>query len=652
MKARPDNIIVYARNCPALQRTFRKATRLGTSLVGTLACAPCAGVVMGMLFDDRLGTVLRMRADSASVRRIQLRQLVDLLGTFTSDVRGPQIDAAYARLAKLQKLIPAAESARMLEDPALRLRSPRLVATLGGGDHRLADAALSRAELSEEQWLDLVPALSPTARQALHDRRDLPRSVGALLARLGVRGRGLPPAKAPNAPEPAVEPRTEPVAVEAPPPPAPVVVPIPRPEPSESAVAAPVMAQPVSETPPAAGMEPEIIQPADNARGEKIGAIVRRIEAYRRAKQVIEPGHADSPRLPLGEEHVIEVSGPVKACDFATDAAGRVSWCDAGVAPMLVGQRLTTDPALARLIRQHQPLRAVKLTLDGAPAIAGEWQVDAAPWFDPLGGHFLGYRGRLRRLADATKQTPAPAMPDSEADRIRQMLHELRTPINAIQVGAEIIQQQLYGATPHEYRALAAGIAGDAARMLSAFDELERLAKLSSGALDLDAGSSDLAATVRATAGQLNAHTKSRGSGFDLRLEEQQALVPLAGIEVERLVWRLLATLAGASTPGEQLKLRLRNKNGNFRLDMSLPGALARMDGDAIYKAAAGSIPQVIAAGVFGAGFALRLAKAEAKAANGELSRKGDRLRLTLPGLTGAPPVHTDGHDDSERASA
>ena len=58
------------------------------------------------------------------------------------------------------------------------------------------------------------------------------------------------------------------------------------------------------------------------------------------------------------------------------------------------------------------------------------------------------------------------------------MLHELRTPVNAIQGFAEVIQQQLFGPTPHEYRALAAGIAGDAARILSAFEELDRLAGL------------------------------------------------------------------------------------------------------------------------------------------------------------------------------
>ena len=223
--------------------------------------------------------------------------------------------------------------------------------------------------------------------------------------------------------------------------------------------------------------------------------------------------------------------------------------------------------------------------------------------------------------------------------------------MNAIQLGAEIIQQQLYGATPHEYRALAAAIAGDAARILSAFEELERLARLDSGAQDLDPGEADLAAVIEATVGQLGAHTKSRGSDFTLRIDHQPLAVPLAQLELERIAWRLLATLAGVSAPGEQLRLRLRNKGGVVRCDLDLPAALAARDGDAIFATGTNALPQVISAGVFGVGFALRLARAEAHAAGGALLRKGDRLRLTLPGLTVASAPHTHGAGSAEGAA-
>lgn len=556
-----------------------------------------------MHFDDRLGTVLRMRADGPGMQRVQYRQLLDLLGTVPVEAQGEQLEAAYDRLGELAALIPAEARAAMLREPAQRLRSPRLVAALASGEPVVAAQALQRAQLSDEQWLDLVPALPPAARPALRQRRDLFPTVASLLARLGVNDRGLPPAAE------AIQP-----------------------------------AKPVSEP---ATLEPdltgaEVIEGNPPKQGEGIGAIVKRIEAYRRAKQVVEHVPAsDSPRLPLGEDHVLSVAEEVRACDFATDAQLRISWCDAGVAPMLHGMRLAGDAEFARLVRQHQPLRAQRIVLAGAGAIAGHWHLDAAPWFDPLTGNFLGYRGRLRRPPSKARAPANPPVLDSQADRIRQMLHELRTPVNAIQIGAEIIQQQLYGATPHEYRALAAGIAGDAARMLSAFEELERLAKLDSQALELDPGETDLAGVIAATAAQLGAHTKGRGSGFELKIDDQPLPVPLAAIEVERIVWRLLATLAGVSAPGEQLKLRLRRKNGLVRLDAALPAQLASREDEAIFHAAAGSVPQVVSAGVFGVGFALRLARAEARAAGGDLVRKNERLRLTLPGLTETAPSHT-----------
>lgn len=589
-----------------------------------------------MHFDDRLGTVLRLSASGTAVQRIQYRQLLDLLGTSPAEARGEQLDAAYVRLAELGQKIPAANRATMIRDSGLRLRSPRLVAALAEGEPAVAEAALLRAQLAPDEWLDLIPALPPAARPALRQRRDLPGDVPALLSRLGVTDRGLPPAATPAEAAPEAPHET---AAEAATAPAPA-------EPAEADSANEPASAEVVILPP---------RPAPALQDGGIGAIVKRIEAYRRQRQVIDQVPAnDSPRLPLGEEHFLEVPEQVRAFDLACDAEGRVCWADPGVAPMVMGLRLAgaaRSDDFALQMRRHQPLRAARLDLSGAEAISGQWQLDAVPWFDPVTGGFMGYRGRMRRPAE--KAPLVQPVRDSEADRIRQMLHELRTPVNAIQGFAEVIQQQLFGPTPHEYRALAANIAGDAARMLSAFEELERLARLDSGAMELDAGDADLAAIIATTVDQLGAHTAQRGSGFALKSDVESLPVALARLEVERIAWRLAATLAGVAAPGEVLKLKLRRRDGMARLDLALPGVLARLDGDDLFRAAAGSIPQVIAAGVFGVGFALRLARAEARAAGGDLLRKDGKLRLILPalaepGLTAGLANHTqEGRQDA-----
>lgn len=546
-----------------------------------------------MHFDDRLATVLRLRAEGTALGRIQYRQLLDLLGTQPSEARGTNVEAAYARLAELSATIPAADRAAMLRDRAMRLRSPRLIATLAAAEPQLAEAAIDAARLEPAEWADLLPALPPAARARLGSRSDLVPVLADQLERLGILRPGLPPAQSAEAIQPEAAPFVS-ASNDA------------RPEPGD----------------------------------DSIGAIVKRIEAYRKARAPDGPGEA--PRLPLGEEHILHVPQSAAAFDFATNANGQIVWADPGVAPMVTGQMLAaagSTAALSAAITRRQPISAGRIELKGSSSIAGSWRVDATPRFDPLTGQFLGHQGRMRRWPSAA--APSVASPDSEADRIRQLLHELRTPVNAIQGFAEVIQQQLFGPTPHDYRALAATIAGDAARMLSAFEELERLAKLESAAMALETGETDVAEVVTATVAQLAAHTGQRGSGFTITAPDGPCPVPLDRLEVERLAWRLLATLAGTAAPGERLALTIGSDNGQPRIVLSLPAALATRSDKDLFEAGPGTIPQAIAAGVFGVGFALRLARAEAAAAGGKLERSGQNLILSLPGLTSAPEHHS-----------
>ena len=552
-----------------------------------------------MRVDDRIATVLRLPAQGGRLARAQFRQLVDLLGTMPEEISGQQVDTAYERLAALAAAIPVAERAALVGDPGLRLRSPRLVSFLAGAEPQVAQAAVRAAALGEDQWLDLIPALPVQARGVVRHRRNLGPRVEAQLEQLGIHDRALPPVEAQvaqTAPEPA----------------------------------------------------PQPITPEPTGKGEGIGALVRRIEAYRRAREAgtAPQGSPDAPRLPLNEDNAALSPAERRAFDFATDSDGRIVWSDPGMAPMAVGLRLGecggASRALDQAIRTRQPLRRLSLDLPGAPAIAGPWIIDAAPAFDPATGRFTGYEGRMRR-PPAPSAIPAEgrSVADSEADRLRQLLHELRTPVNAVQGFAEVIQQQLFGPTPHEYRALAASIASDAARILAGFDELERLAKLDSGAMDIEAGEADLAAIVRAMAAQLAAPLASRSAALDLRDDGEALPVPLAAIECQRLAWRLIATMAANAGPGEQLRARLRRKGSEVRLTLHLPRVLADRSESELFHSSAPAGGQALSTGMFGTGFALRLARAEARAAGGRLDLREGRLRLTLPGLTKAGPDHS-----------
>lgn len=569
-----------------------------------------------MLFDDRLATVLRHRAPGESAARTQFRQLLDLLGS-RSAARSPSepkgrrdqqlLASAWLRLGALGETLSAGDRAAMIRDPGVRFRNPELALHLAEDEPEVAVAALARAKLSDEEWQELIPRLPIRARGFLRLRRDMPASTASLLDQLGIHDRGLPF----PAPGEVVEKSTTTA-------PKPALV---RPPPAND----------VRSEPP--------LELTAEAEDSQIGALVRRIEAFRSSRRV-DRGNGQSTRVSTGDRS--QALRRISAFAFTSDAEGRIDWAEASVAPMMIGKRLGDDGITPIAFARHQPLRNYGMILEGAPLVAGRWIVDAAPRFTVPGGRFYGYAGKFRRPAAARSGFPAQSdsIKESEADRLRQLLHELRTPVNAIQGFSEIIQQQLFGPTPHEYRALAAAIAGDSARILAGFEELDRLARLETGALELEEGSADLRAIVDRTCSQLQNVLRPRTSSFELAADNPPCLIAISEGECEALGWRLLATLASAIGAGELVHVTLDRNAGMAKLCCELPISLG--ESDDIFAASTRPNGGSLSAGVFGAGFALRLVRAEARAAGGDLVRVDNWIMLQLPLSSGAADTSAD----------
>ena len=86
-----------------------------------------------------------------------------------------------------------------------------------------------------------------------------------------------------------------------------------------------------------------------------------------------------------------------------------------------------------------------------ASAAAGEWRLAGAPRFDRRTGRFEGLAGVARR-----EQASTPSV--SASDSLRQLVHELRTPANAIAGFAELIGTELRGTRIDDTVGLAAAI--------------------------------------------------------------------------------------------------------------------------------------------------------------------------------------------------
>lgn len=593
-----------------------------------------------MIVDDRLETVLRTNVAGKTAAATQLRQLVDLLGTVPLAAWNAQHAGGLQRIDALCALLDDEGCARVLR--SVSHRSPVLVYHFAQHGPRSAAAAVASARLTEDDWLALIPRLPTQARGFVRHRSDLGERVRALLSHLGINDFLLPepeaePATAdPGRPEPVTlqQEILEPVA----PVPEPIAEAAPEPEPE------------LGPSEPLSNLTPD----------DGIGAIVRRIEAFRRKRDerqastpVVPRIDGVAPLLPFGEEQLPPRQAPL-SIDLRTDAEGTVIHATVDPPGMLVGARVFCadaaaavhcDPAMAAAFRMRQPIDAGVLQIEGANFVAGVWQADGTPLFARDGGRFTGYLLRLRRaIAEArttvTAEPSAPPAALAEADRLRQLLHELRTPINAIQGFAEMIQSQVFGTTPHQYRAMAASIAADAAQMLAGFEEIERLVKLESRALSIDTGEADAAAIVARLVEQVSGVLAARNVRLAVAMPPLQVPVSFAAEEIERTVWRLLSVIATSVAPGERITIALDTGVATASLAMTLPASLAQLDDTALFAPDApmggGSLAT---SAMLGNGFALRLARAEFEAGGGGLRREGSRLVAELPLADQAIPL-------------
>ena len=543
-----------------------------------------------MQIDDRLATVMRMRTESDAALRTQFRQLLDILGTSDAPQTGAQASAIWLLLDGVLADIAVEEQSAILRQPGVRLRNPDFVQFLAGREPKVAAAAMASARLAEGEWLELIPQLPVGARGFLRHRRDLGPAVAQQLQQLGVGDLVLPGTGGDTV--------------------------IPRP-------------QAVTPARDAAPLPP----PPPGPLHTGIGELRRRIEAFQERRPPagslrIAPARP-APPIPAEPE-------PFPAAfTCQTDAQGTVIGADSDAASQCVGMVLTAGRSgtmvtmaegVARRFRLRLPVRAADVAISAGPAISGEWVLDAAPLFTPGEGRFTGYAVRLVRPS-------ARIAEDSEGDVMRQVLHELRTPVNAIQGFAEIIQQQLFGPVPHDYRAHAAGIAVDAAKLLAGFEEVDRLVRLEGNALSLEPGTSDLRAIVAATLRRLDGVLRGRGAGFVLDAPDSLPAAALDQDDARLLCWRLLATVAGTLGPAEKVDIALEEADGTLTLDLAMPEALSALLSDNPPRQ---ERRQVVSAGMFGPAFAIRLTKAEAEAAGGNLVATDSSLRLTLPAaLTG-----------------
>ncbi|URW76799.1 sensor histidine kinase [Sphingomonas donggukensis] len=562
-----------------------------------------------MRFDDALTTVMSAPLASPASVQAAWRQLVDLAGRG----RVSSVEAAVAALADLQAEVPLAvraASARALIGAQPPLALVRLLAR---DDMTVAAPVLRTATLAHAEWVTLLPELGPAARAILRHRRDLPEGMAHALDSYGTVDfviEGAPgtaaiatPISLPEAATPSPAPATIPGDPGA-------FVSLGR-----IAMGLPVVAEALrrendNESPLAAADHPF-----------RIADIVARIEAYQKQ----EPRAAPPPPAPAP-------AFGAEGFRFETDAAGIVRWVEGAPRGAIVGVSLAqaarpgapgVDGIAAGACRRRARFDAARLQVGAGSPAAGLWLISAVPGFDPASGRFTGYRGSARRpRADELPRASQAAA----ADAVRQIVHELRTPTNAISGFSEMIEHQLLGPVADPYREQAATIRGESRRLLAAIDDIDTAARIEAGSLPTRKDRVALDALVAESVRDLAALAADRGAGITVSGTAAQVVADRDALA--RLVARLLAAMLGAAAAGEAIAIDIAPATADrVALAVDRPAALDAYPGETILDIAA----EDCATSLLGTGFALRLARNLAREIGGALTIGQRRLTLTLP---------------------
>jgi hypothetical protein len=514
-------------------------------------------------YDDRLLTVLNQPAGDRHDWAVRWRQLVDLVAragpNSTSPLVGRAIEEIRAGASKVDADLRAA-AARAVAALPLPLA---LLEYFASDALAVGAPVLAAATLDAAQWRALIAVADAETRRFIETLH--------------------PELKA------AVEAPAAPAAPEAPL------------ELNDVLVAAPEG--------PNAEPRPMPAAAAKDLPAPSLHELVERIERRRRERE----------RERESRARALHATAPVGLFRWECGPTGEIAWVEGAPRGPLIGRSIAregegdgVDTQVVRAFALRAPFRDAALTVSGEGPVAGAWKISGVPAFEPGDGRFAGYRGvALREAAAAAPRDDYLLLPDP--DSLRELVHEIKTPLNAIIGFAEIIDGQYLGPADRRYRERAAEIVTQARMLLTAIDDLDFAAKLSAAAraepprVNIGALVEQLGPSLRQLAGE-------RGVELDVGRAARELTVTAQPELADRLIMRLCGAVIEQARAGERLRLSVEQANGAGRVSISRPEALRGLGDAALFGTGLKDAE----------GFSLRLVRG--------LARIGGAQLVTLPG--------------------
>lgn len=302
--------------------------------------------------------------------------------------------------------------------------------------------------------------------------------------------------------------------------------------------------------------------------------------------------------------------------------SGEIDWVEGAPRGALIGRSLADD--LDRRFAVRLPFEDEPLEIASEGALAGVWRWTGTPAFLPDTGQFAGYHGIARREGSAIEAGAGPAVP-LDSDSLRELVHELKTPLNAIIGFGEIIGGQYLGPAHGIYRERAARIVEQGRQLLQAVQDLDLTARLHSGRGQPDEVRSFAALFApvrRALLEQAAASGVTLTFNLCAGVEDWQVQRDLA----DRLLRRFLHSVLAAAGAREHLELVVDRTDRFLSVSIRRPSLACDMrEASLLDGRTEGSDP------VRSLRFALGLVRNLARLTGGDLEFAPERFVLLLP---------------------
>lgn len=268
--------------------------------------------------------------------------------------------------------------------------------------------------------------------------------------------------------------------------------------------------------------------------------------------------------------------------------SGEIRWVEGAPRGALIGRSVATpraavgegpDTEIVRAFALRSPFRDASFTIAGEGTLAGEWVMSGVPAFEPADGRFAGYRGIAQRrgAGGGEEELAIPALGDPAS--LRELVHEIKTPLNAIIGFAEIIDGQYLGPADRPYRQRAAHIVGQARILLEAIDDLDFAAKSRSAPAGTHAALTAVVERVVASIGE---------GAIGLSLPPGAAEAAIGAEVAERIIRRTFAAVLAASEAREQLRVSIERSGQRWRVAISRPRGLQGLSDEQLFEGGEG----------------------------------------------------------------